>query len=138
MLLMLLAAPLLLALARKATPPRTPTLARAVTIALWLALALDLAYFAARIVAPHVIDIALTTLAAGQALLHGGNPYALPIDSGPESAGFTGYKYLPVMIAAYLPLGVPLGQRGVLITNLVLLLGCLWLMKRIAGTRLAP
>ncbi|HEY3917118.1 MAG TPA: glycosyltransferase family 87 protein [Stellaceae bacterium] len=138
MLLLLLAAPLLLTLARKATPQHRPTLARMVKIALGLALALDLAYFGARIVAPHVIDIALTTLAAGQTLLHGANPYAVPIDTGPESAGFTGYKYMPVMITTYLPLGATLGQRGVLITNLVLLLACLWLMKRIACARLAP
>jgi len=39
---------------------------------------------------------------------------------------------------AYLPLGAPLGQRGVLLTNLVLLLACLWLMKRLARSNLAP
>jgi hypothetical protein len=137
MLLLLAAAPLVLRAARNATP-LSPAFARAITLAFWLCLALDLVYFGARIVAPHVIDIATTTLAAGQVLLHGANPYAVPLDTGPESAGFTGYKYLPVMIAAYLPLGAPLGERGVLITNLIVLLGTAALMWRIAGTKLAP
>lgn len=138
MLLVLLAAPAVLRLARRGATPLAPSRDRMMTLALGIALALYLVYFAARIVAPHVIDIALTTLAAGQAVLNGVNPYAAPIDTGPESVGFTGYKYLPAMIAAYLPLGATLGQRGVLITNLALLLACLWLMKRVTGTRLAP
>lgn len=137
MLCVLAAAPLVARRVARATP-LSPALARAATIALWLCLAFDLAYFGARVIAPHVIDIATTTLAAGQALLHGANPYAVPIDTGPESAGYTGYKYLPLMIAAYLPLGAPLGERGVLATNLILLLGTVALMRRLAGARLAP
>ncbi|HEY1506386.1 MAG TPA: glycosyltransferase 87 family protein [Stellaceae bacterium] len=137
MLLVLAAAPLVLAAARRSAPS-APGFMRGVGIAFWIALVLDLAYFGARIVAPHIIDIGTTTLAAGQALLHGQNPYALSLDTGPENAGFTGYKYLPMMIVDYLPLGAPLGQRGVLLTNLIILLACLWLMKRIAGTVLAP
>ena len=115
-----------------------PALTRGIAIAFWIALALNLLYLAGRIVAPHVIDIATTTLAAGQALLHGQNPYVVSIDRGPESFGFEGYKYYPMMIADYLPLGVPLGQRGVLLTNLIVWLGCLALMRRLAGNRLAP
>jgi len=137
MLAMLAAAPLVLFAARKASP-LAPRIERSVALALGIALALNLAYLGARIVAPHVIDIATTTLAAGNVLRHGANPYAMPIDSGPESAGFTGYKYLPMMIIDYLPLGAPLGQRGVLLTNLVLLLGTLAMLRRIAGTLLAP
>ena len=137
MLLVLAAAPLLLTAARRSAPP-SPAFARAAEIAFWIALALDLVYLGARIIAPHIIDIGTTTLAAGQALLHGQNPYALPIDTISESTSFTGYKYLPMMIVDYLPLGAPFGQRGVLITNLALLLASLWLMKRIAGTMLAP
>jgi hypothetical protein len=137
MLLMLAAAPLLLTAARRSAPP-SPAFARTAEIAFWIALALDLVYLGARIIAPHIIDIGTTTLAAGQALLHGQNPYALPIDTISESTSFTGYKYLPMMIVDYLPLGAPFGQRGVLITNLALLLASLWLMKRIAGTMLAP
>jgi len=137
MLLVLTAAPLVLAAARRSVPP-SPAFARAADIAFWIALALNLVYFGARIIHPHIIDIGLTTLTAGKALLQGLNPYALPIDTGPESFGITGYKYLPMMIIDYLPLGTPFDQRGVQITNLLLLLACLWLMKRIAGTKLAP
>ena len=137
MLAVLTAAPLILAAARRATPP-TAAFARGAEIAFGIALALSLVYFGARVIAPHIIDIGAATLAAGQALLHGRNPYALPLDTGPESFGFTGYKYLPMMIVDYLPLGTPFGERGVLITNLLVLLACLWLMRRIAGTILAP
>jgi hypothetical protein len=137
MLVVLITAPFLLTVARRSAPP-APGFTRGATIAFWIALALAIAYFAARVIAPHIIDIGTTTLAAGQALLHGQNPYALPIDTGPESAGFIGYKYMPLMIVDYLPLGAPLGQRGVLITNLIMLLASLWLMQRIAGTKLAP
>ena len=137
MLLVLAAAPLILTAARRSVPP-SPAFTRAAMVAFWIALALNLVYLGARIVAPHIIDIGTTTLAAGQALLHGQNPYAQPIDTISESTSFIGYKYLPMMILDYLPLGMPFGQRGVLITNLALLLACLWLMKRIAGTMLAP
>jgi len=137
MLAVLAATPLVLAAARRSMP-LSPGSRRVIDIACWIALALNLVYFGARVIAPHIIDIGITTLAAGQAVLHGQNPYALPIDTGPESAGFTGYKYLPLMIVDYLPLGAPFGQRGVLITNLLMLLASLGLMKRIAGTKLAP
>jgi hypothetical protein len=137
MLAVLAATPLVLAAARRSMP-LSPGSRRAIDIACWIALALNLVYFGARVIAPHIIDIGITTLAAGQAVLHGQNPYALPIDTGPESAGFTGFKYLPMMIVDYLPLGAPFGQRGVLITNLLMLLASLALMKRIAGTKLAP
>ena len=137
MALMLAATPLALSAMRRAAPLQ-PGLGRGIAIAFWLALALDIAYLGARIVAPHVIDIATTTLAAGQALLHGANPYAQPIDTISESTGFTGYKYLPVMIFGYLPLGAPYGERGVLVTNLIVLLACLALMRHIAGARVAP
>jgi len=82
MLLVLAAAPLVLAAARRSVPP-SPAFARAVNIAFWIALTLNLVYFGARIVHPHIIDIGLTTRTAGKALLQGLNPYALPIDTGP-------------------------------------------------------
>ena len=79
----------------------------------------ELTYGAVRLVHPRLIDMATTTMAAGHAMLAGQNPYTLPID--PELGGaFGGYKYLPVMPAIYLPLGLLLGARGVLITNMVL------------------
>ena len=36
------------------------------------------------------------------------------------AASFHGYKYLPVMLALYAPLAVPLGVRGIVLTNLAL------------------
>jgi len=78
-----------------------------------------------RALKPKVIDIADTTLAALGALARGGNPYALPID--PMAGGIAnaapllhGYKYLPLMIAAYAPLGLPFGAPGIVLTNLLL------------------
>lgn len=137
MLLVLASTPFILLAARRSVPP-SPSFARGVDIAFWIVLALNLVYLGARIIAPHIIDIGTTTLAAGQAVLRGQNPYALPLDTISESTSFTGYKYLPMMIADYLPLGALLGQRGVQLTNLLILLACLWLLKRIAGTALAP
>ena len=138
MLALLAAMPVIIARARQAPAPLPPQLQRAIAVTAGALLALEIVYLGMRIVHPHLIDVPMTTLAAADALLHGANPYTLPLDTGPEAMGFTGYKYLPVMIFAYLPLGVPLGQRGVLLTNLVLLLAALWLMKRLAGSSLAP
>jgi Glycosyltransferase family 87 len=138
MLVLLIVAPFAVLMAGRSARPLAPGIERGITIAAAACLALEIVYLGARIIHPHLIDVATTTLAAGTALLHGGNPYALPIDTGPETAGFTGYKYLPVMIAAYWPLGTIWGERGVLATNLVLLLACLWLMRRLARSALAP
>jgi len=139
MLLLLAAMPFILAATRSAAatqPPRWAT--RLVTFAACVFLGLEIVYLGLRILHPHLIDIATTTLAAGDALLHGTNPYAAPIDFGPEAQGYSGYKYLPVMIAAYLPLGQLAGERGVLLTNLLLFLACLWLMRHLARSALAP
>jgi glycosyl transferase family 87 len=138
MLVLLLAIPFIIAAARGNPPPLDPRLARAIDIAAVIVLIVDIAYLLARIAHPHLIDVPLTTLAAIDAVLHGQNPYALALDTGPETMGFAGYKYLPVTIFVYLPLGAAFGQRGVLLTNLALLLGCLWLMRRLARSNLAP
>jgi hypothetical protein len=69
---------------------------------------------------PALSDIAQTTLAAIDAVLKGENPYAIPIDLNPAYPDYYGYKYLPVMIATYLPLGASLGTTGMRLTNLVL------------------
>jgi hypothetical protein len=138
MLLLLMAIPALVARAERSPDPLPAWLHRSVAIAAALCLALDIVYLGLRIIHPHLIDVATTTLAAGKAILQGANPYALPLDRGPEAAGFTGYKYLPVMIAAYLPLGALWDARGVLVTNLVILVACLWCLRRLAGSMLAP
>lgn len=100
--------------------PRADTPPRRAVIALVIALAAaDLVYGGVRMIHPRLIDMATTTLAAGHAVLAGQNPYALPIDTEVGGA-FTGYKYLPVMAGIYLPLGLTLGARGMLVTNLLL------------------
>src|SRR6185437_9268074 len=68
-------------------------------------------------------DIGRTTIAAVHAVLAGQNPYAAPIDLHPEYPDFPGYKYLPVMIAAYAPLTVSSGEVGLRFMNLLLDLG---------------
>jgi hypothetical protein len=138
MLVLLVSIPALVARAERGPEPLPSWLHRGVAIAASVCLALDIVYLGLRIVHPHLIDVATTSLAAGQAILHGANPYALPLDRGPEAAGFTGYKYLPVMIAAYLPLGALWGERGVLLTNLAILVACLWCLRRLTGSMLAP
>jgi hypothetical protein len=85
----------------------------------------QLAFAVVRMVKPKVIDIGATTLAAVIAVAHGSNPYALPIDQlagGIANADslFHGYKYLPMMILAYLPLSLALGIRGIVATNVFL------------------
>ena len=117
LLALLAAVPAMLVVLRR---PYPDTRQRRVLLALIVALAaLELIYGAIRLVHPRLIDMATTTLAAGHAMLAGQNPYTSPID--PELGGaFAGYKYLPVMPAIYLPLGLLLGARGVLVTNMIL------------------
>jgi hypothetical protein len=70
--------------------------------------------------APDMEDIGRTTIAAVHAVLAGQNPYAAPIDLHPEYPDFPGYKYLPMMMAAYAPLAAALGETGLRLMNLVL------------------
>jgi uncharacterized membrane protein len=79
-----------------------------------------LASFIFYLKAPHLIDIAQTTLDAVHAILKGRNPYVLPIDWHPAYPDSHGYKYLPTMIATYLPLGSLFGTTGMRLTNLIL------------------
>ena len=64
---------------------------------------------------PNLIDIATTTLEAGQVMLAGKNPYTIPLDPqhGP-------YVYGPLMAVVFLPLGQMWGASGVVATNLLL------------------
>ncbi|HKR20228.1 MAG TPA: hypothetical protein VJS41_08810 [Stellaceae bacterium] len=120
--------------------PRADTpVPRAVIFLVVVLAAAELVYGGARLIHPRLIDMATTTLAAGHAMLAGQNPYVLPID--PELSGaFAGYKYLPVMPAIYLPLGLALGARGVLVTNLLLQAATVALMlrlgRRVGGYRI--
>ncbi len=70
---------------------------------------------------PDLGATATTTLAAGRIIMAGGNPYAEPAD--PEFAGaliVEGYKLPPVTAIGFMPLGLLLGPRGIVLTNLVL------------------
>lgn len=105
----------------------------AATLAL---LCLQSAYAIKELRHPSLIDAATTTLAAGELLRAGDNPYAAAIDTSASEATqdptFAGYKYLPLTIAAYLPLGTAYGERGIVITNLLLQLSVAWLIFRLA------
>ncbi|HXP75577.1 MAG TPA: glycosyltransferase 87 family protein [Stellaceae bacterium] len=108
---------------------------RPLLVACSLLLAVHLGFLATQIAHPRLLDVATTTLAAGRALLVGGNPYALPLDGEAlrvtGDPAFQGYKYLPMMAVTYLPLGAWLGPRGVLVTNLALQLATIGLIYRL-------
>ncbi len=141
-LLALLFGALYLALREIRIRPAAEKPARALLALAGFLLLAQLVYFGLRIGNPHLIDMATTTLDAGRAMLRGQNPYTTPIDT--EAAGlgvlpeFQGYKYLPLMPAVYLPLGLPFGARGVLATNLLLLLATLGLMLRLGRESSSP
>ena len=71
---------------------------------------------------PHLEDIGQTTLDALNVVLGGHNPYAAPIDYNTPLSDpmYKGYKYLPVMMAIYAPLGVLWDATGLRVTNLIL------------------
>jgi uncharacterized membrane protein len=114
-------------------------------IAVALLLVLQVGYALKELRHPSLIDAATTTLAAGELLRGGANPYTTAVDPAAialaEDQRFGGYKYLPVMIAAYLPLGAPLGERGIVATNLLLALATAGLVfaltRAMAGARAA-
>ncbi len=108
---------------------------RILVVASLALLALQIVYALWQLRHPGLTDIATTTLAAGDQLRAGGNPYATSFDASASGGAerFGGYKYLPVMIAAYLPLGAPLAERGVVLTNLLLALATTDLVFRLAA-----
>ena len=74
-------------------------------------------------VVPKLMDIATTTADAGRAMWSGQNPYAMNLDAYGTNlmhdVRFGGYKYMPLMAAAYLPFVLAIGDNGVLVANLV-------------------
>jgi hypothetical protein len=82
-----------------------------------------LVWFTSNIENPQVNDIATTTVSAAHAIASGKNPYTEPIDPQPKmrkgDLTFDGYKYLPVMPLAYLPLTAFWDNQGILATNLI-------------------
>lgn len=110
---------------------------RAVIAVATVLLVLETGYALKELRHPSLIDAATTTLAAGQALRAGADPYAASIDAAGQAltheVRFAGYKYLPLTIAGYLPLGLPLGERGIVIANLLLHLLTVWLVFQLAA-----
>jgi hypothetical protein len=123
------------AVARRRGCDRRPT-APALVAAVLVLLAAQGAYALWQLRHPGLTDIATTTLDAGKQLIAGANPYAASFDAsaggGTAQVRFAGYKYLPAMIAAYVPLGGPLGERGVVLTNLLLQFAAVALIFRLA------
>lgn len=76
---------------------------------------------------PKLSDVATTTVDAATLVMQGHNPYAAAIDSygaaNAHDAAFGGYKYLPLLIAIYLPFVTFFGPFATLFVNAVLLAG---------------
>jgi hypothetical protein len=134
------------AMLRGADRPRMhedPALKRALGIGIALLAVVQLAYAGARLWHPHVADIAHGAFAGGQAMMRGENPYLASLDpSGLQELGsrFQGFKYLPLMGLAYLPLGLPFGDRGLAATNLLLQIATVasvWRLARGMGSETA-
>jgi len=108
---------------------------RLLAFAMAALLVLQVGYALKELRHPALIDAATTTLASGALLRAGSDPYAAPVDAvaaAQTGARFAGYKYLPVTLVAYLPLGAALGERGIVIANLLLHLATVWLVFRLA------
>jgi hypothetical protein len=114
------ALPFLLSLARQDAPPPQTAARRVVGVVLAAFVLGQLGFGILRIVKPKIIDIGETTFAAVQALAHGVNPYALALDPLAGGGDFHGYKYLPMMMAAYAPFVLMFGIRGIVVANVIL------------------
>ncbi len=130
-------------------PARTDTFGhRTWRIALALACAVQVAYGGIHLHRAAILDIGWTTLRAGEVMVHGGNPFSSFMDgkaaglmksvtNAADAKRYGGYKYLPVMAAAYMPLGLPFKARGLIVTNILLMGGLLagiWKLARAAAT----
>ncbi|WP_353228829.1 hypothetical protein, partial [Novosphingobium sp.] len=85
-------------------------------------------------------DVATTTVDAARLVWAGQNPYAAQIDVygaiNAHGPGYGGYKYLPLMIAVYLPFILPFGPNAVLwvdAATLAVLAALVWKLARAAG-----
>jgi hypothetical protein len=78
---------------------------------------------ASRYRSPRLIDIPITTMAAARAIASGQNPYKVPVDPRAESReqgrNYDGFKYMPLMAAAYAPAALAHSDRGVILINAV-------------------
>lgn len=80
--------------------------------------------FTQHLISPNLIDIALSTIRAGNVLAQGENLYQHSVDiiGGELWNGIApnGYKYMPMMAIAYLPFHSLWGERGILVLNFLL------------------
>jgi hypothetical protein len=122
LLVVLIATPLLLRRVGTSLPPISQRLTRWLTWIWVILLIWHCVTFALHLSEPKIEDSATATLNAGTAMLHGGNPYTLSIDPEETASGVSvsGYKYAPLMPAFFMPLGLVLGDRGILVTNFLL------------------
>ena len=136
LLALLAVTPVIIAAMHQASAAAAKTASRLVLLAAAALLVLQAAYALKELRHPSLIDAATTTLAAGDALRAAADPYTVPLDAAARQetgeARFAGYKYLPLTLAAYLPLGAPLAERGIVLTNLLLHLATIWLIYRLA------
>lgn len=117
-------------------------------IALALACAVQVTYGGIHLRRAAILDIGWTTLRAGEVMIHGGNPFSSFMDgkaagliksvtNAADAKRYGGYKYLPVMATAYMPLGLPFKARGLIVTNILLMGGLLvgiWTLTRASAT----
>jgi len=126
----------------RAGEPAAAPVPRLLKAAVMILLLLQVGYAVTKLRHPSLIDAANITVAEGRGLLAGSNPYQSALDTEAEAAThaarFAGYKYLPVTIAAYLPLGGPLGPRGIVLTNLLLELAVVALIFRLCAALAVP
>ncbi len=124
LVLVLATTPVLMWLVRRPHRPAPPHTCLVMTVGCAVLLCWHFFRFAQKLPDPHLYDIANTTLSAMDAVLSGKNPYTLPLDPQLETAvdriKYQGYKYLPMMVFTYLPLGVIWRERGILLTNFLL------------------
>eukprot|EP01037_Dinobryon_pediforme_P005694 gene5695-5756_t len=102
-----------------------------------LALAVPLLNLVSGLSVYKLSDVATTTVDAVHLLWHGANPWAAQIDAygaiNGHGAAYGGYKYLPLMIVAYLPFVLPFGANAVLWVDAAIvaaLAALVWMLAR--------
>lgn len=133
---LLAAVPLVVAQAERAGAAANGAASRLLKAAVMALLLVHAGYAITKLRHPSLIDAATITIEEDHGLPAGENPYASQRDAEAAAAThdtrFAGYKYLPVTLAAYLPLGT-LGARGIVLTNLLLELAMVALIFRLGA-----
>jgi|GEM_PF-5113874 len=113
----------------RVAPVRLRRWALAIALAIFFSFHLSWWYWHQKQAWLFVHDLGTTTAAADRELLQGHNPYTSHIDVEAEksfpAANVGGYKYLPVTLAAYMPLTILCKDRawGILLSNLIISIG---------------